>query len=251
MAYRYKVRDSDGDISIIEFDFDYEKGLIKMEPESRQLIAVKGYSFPSDDDIVTSFEEFTETGEVELNDDEITKRTLLVMLTDEWCDTPKKVHETVNVFEIGMKMAYSVSAIKAISKKAGDDDIELPRIRRDGARFLWDSFVYVHEQGLALEADPDKKKDVESYVRNETGHDEFTIADAMPKAIGCWALPVKIYDDQDFIVVRVPYSVMEDIYDEWKEHHSTSFDGSALDGLPTNITDEINALFARFNKKHD
>jgi len=74
---------------------------------------------------------------------------------------------------------------------------------------------------------------------------------SMPKAIGCWALPVKIYDDQDFIVVRVPYSVMEDIYDEWKEHHSTSFDGSALDGLPTNITDEINALFARCNKKHD
>ena len=257
--FKYKVKDDDGDVSFIRFDFDFNNGRIIMEPEMKQLIAVKGYGIPTIDDLVESFLRYQETGEMPGDDDDdenVTHKTLLVMLVDEWCDNQKLVQQATSVFDASLKMSYSVSAMRALSERLGDDDVDensFPAIRSDGAKFLWDTFVYVHEQGIALNADPERRADVEDAVRKETGHKEFSLGDAMPKSLGCWALPVKIFNDQEYIVIRVPYDVMEDLYDEWKHHRKEQmFDGSALDGgLPTDITEEINALFRKFNKDKD
>lgn len=265
MTFRYRVKDDDGDMSIIEFNFDFNKGRLIMEAEPKQLFAVKGYQFPTDEDVERSFKSFVESGDLGLDDDEsIQKRTLLVMLEAGWCDSAKKIHEAEGVFEIALKTVYSVSALRALAKSEGEDlsEHDFPKIRTEAASFLWDSFVYIHEQGIAVSADPEKKREIENAIREETGHDDFELADAMPKAIGCWALPVKIYDDQDLVVTRVPYDVMEDLYAEWKKRgaeslfsfgdSSLTFDGSALgDSLPVNITNEINELFNKFNKKHE
>lgn len=255
MAYRYRVRDGDGDISIIEFEFNPESGALEMKAESKQLIAIKGITVPNAFSLVESFEHFVETGELGLDEDENTRyMTLLIMLFDEWCDTPRKVQEAESVFDVCVKMAYSVLAIKAMAEHEGEDidELNFPRIRTDRASFLWDSFVYVHEQGISIDADPERKREVEKYVREETGHNEFELADAMPKSLGCWALPVKMYEDQDYTVTRVPYEVMKDLYDDWKKSHVAGFDGSKLkDELPINITNEINELFNKFNKKRD
>lgn len=253
MAYRYRVRDGDGDVSTIEFEFDYEQGLILMEADSKQLIAVKGYVLPSDRAIATTLERFAETDEIEVDDSDAAKKTLLVLLADEWCDSASKIFDAVRMFEASLMMAYSVPTIKALFKEVSGEDAGagLPRIRTNGTGFLWDSFVYMHEQELALVKDTDRRRDIEDYIKSKTDNDEFSVANTMPKGIGCWTLPVKIYPDQDYVVVRVPYAVMEDIYEEWKKRQAPSFDGNALDGLPQNITDEINALFTKFNKSHD
>lgn len=251
MAYRYKVRDGDGDISIIKFEFDYDKGRIVMETEPKQLLAVSEFSIPTPNELVETFDKFKdgeELDEVDFGE----HRTLMVMLNDDWCDDPGKVHEAKGVFEIAIKLALSVIAMKSLASKFGDDDDEheFPSVRIENASFLWDSFVYIHEQGIELQKDPTRKAELEKMMREETGHHDAELADAMPKAIGCWALPVKMYADQDFIITRVPYEVMEDLYGDWKQHRGYTFDGSALSNeLPTDITNEINELFNKFNKK--
>jgi len=253
MAYRYKVRDDDGDISIMQFDFDFDKGRLVMEPEPKQLLAVSEYGLPTADELVEGFEKFQETEEFDGGDFE-EHRTLIVMLNGGWCDDSKKVHEAKTVFEISIKFALSVMAMKSLAKKFGDEDDEhaLPHVRVDNTSFLWDAFVYIREQGAALQKDPEKRAEIERQMREETGHYDAELADAMPKALGCWALPVKMYPDQDYIITRVPYEVMEDLYGDWKQRCGSTFDGSALDDeLPMDITNELNELFKKFNKKND
>jgi len=259
MAFKYKVHDDNGDVSIIRFDFDLDKGRLVMKSEPRRLVAIGEYTLPREEYIVESFELFRESGgEADQEEDKDgVRRTLLVMLTDEWCDTPIKVHEAEAIFDTSLKMLFITTAAKVLSKRYSENGEEMPNVphvRIENASFLWDTFVYVHEQAMALQADPEKRREVIDQIREETGHEDFELADVLPKKIGCWALPVRMYGDQDYIVTRVPYEVMEDLYDEWKKHRDgTSFDGSAIgDGeLPTDITEEINALFKKFGKKRD
>jgi len=251
MAYRYKVRDEDGDVSVLQFDFDFDKGRIVMESEPKHLLATSEYWIPNADELIEGFEKFQES--FEIDEEAFEKRnTLIVMLNDEWCDSSKKVYEANNVFEISIKLALTVMMMRQLAEKDGDNkEHKLPRIRTENTSFLWDAFVYIHEQGLELQKDPVRRAEIEKQMREETGHFDAELADAMPKALGCWALPVKIYPDQDFIITRVPYEVMEDLYDDWKKRYGDTFDGSALDNeMPTDITNELNELFKKFNKKN-
>lgn len=253
MAYRYKVRDDDGDISIMQFDFDFDKGRLVMESEPKQLLAVSEYGLPTADELIEGFEKFQETEEFD-GDDFEEHRTLIVMLNDGWCDSPKKVHEAKNIFEISVKFALSVVALRSLAKKFDSDNEQhkFPYVRFENTSFLWDAFVYIQEQGMELQKDPVRRAEIEKEMREETGHYDAELADAMPKALGCWALPVKMYPDQDFIITRVPYEVMEDLYGDWKQRCGSTFDGSALDDeLPMDITNELNELFKKFNKKND
>lgn len=255
MAYRYRTKDADGDIAIITFDFDKENGRLVMEPEPKQLIAARQYTIPSFDDIRKALEALRDDGmdaNMEFLDGD--RRTLLIMLTGGWCDTAHKVSQAEDICATSLKVAYTAAGLRAIAESDEDapDDIA-PDIRRDNMSFLWDTFVYVHEQGLSFEADASHREEIEKFIRDETGRDDFEVVDAMPKSLGYWALPVKIYDDQDFIVVRVPYEVMEDLYEDWKSSNQVArYDGSKLsEELPINITEEIKQIFNKFNGNSD
>lgn len=256
MAYRYRTKDVDGDIAIITFDFDKENGRLVMEPEPKQLIAARQYSLPSLDSVRKSLkalrDDEDENTSIELLDEN--RRTLLIMLTGGWCDTAHKVSQAEDICEISLKIAYTAVGLQVLAENDGDIPGDIaPDIRRDNMSFLWDTFVYVHEQGLSFEADASHREEIEKFVRDKTGRDDFEVIDAMPKSMGYWALPVKIYDDQDFIVVRVPYEVMEDLYKDWKASNQVArYDGSKLaEELPINITEEIKEIFNRFNKNSD
>lgn len=256
MSFKYKVTDGDGDTSVVRFDFDFNKGCMIMQPEAKQLIAVQGYAFPKAESMIESFKKFQETGENDSEEFEVgaERRTLLIMINDGWCDSPRKVHEAKNVVEISMKLSFSVSAMRLMAEEMGDDidDIAFPDVRPENFSFLWDTFCYVQDQGIVLGANPEKKREIEEQVREGTGINNFTLSDAMPKSIGCWALPVKMYPDQDFIVTRVPYEVMEDLYEEWQKRKGVTYDGNSPDcELPIDITEEINALFRKKGKKQD
>lgn len=253
MAYRYRIKDANGDVSTIMFDFDFEKGCLVMEDEFHHLVAARAYprgiTEADVDAMIKTFEEFGEP-QIDLIDEPT--KTLLVMLVDEWCDRGELVSQAVSLFDMSRQLANTVTMMRIMAKKFDKKVPESYDIRVSNLSFLWDSFVFASEYQNDLSSDElselmQKAKEEIGIPPHANQDDYEIISQGVPKALGYWALPIKIYDDLDSIIVRVPYDVMHDIYEDWKKVHE-GYDPSDVSGqLPINITDEINEIVKKFN----
>lgn len=255
MAYRYKIKDTDGDVSIIKFDFDFEKGCLVMEDEFHHLVAARAYPRAiTEADVDTMMETFEESGEPQVDFSDEPTKTLLVMLVDEWCDRAEFVSQAASLFDMSRQLANTVTMMRIMAKKFDKEVPESPDIRVSNLSFLWDSFVFANEYQNTLSSDElsklMQKAKEEIGVSQHIDQDDYEIiSQGVPKALGYWALPIKIYDDLDSIIVRVPYDVMHDIYEDWKKVHE-GYDPSDVSGqLPINITNEINEIVKKFNSR--
>lgn len=236
--YRYKVKDSDGDISIIELSFDKELGRIVIESgDLNTLVALCEFrQVPTAEDLKGAFEAES-LKEVESISAKLASRikseTLLALMRPSWCENGEHLREAVGIFEACQKMCLQMSMITAAGDKLTEElplaDFHLPRLRFDNLSFLWDAFVYYETNKSAIQTELTKK--IEE-IRKEYGLSADAI---LPWELKYWVLPVKIYDDLKNIVLRIPYEVMSDFYESTLEDESN---------VPIDVTDEIAMLIA-------
>jgi len=231
--YRYRVVDSDGDKSAITFDFDIALGRIHMEPrDMNNLIALSSFRrVPTAEELINAFEEAGENAEEasEKISAKIKSETLLTLMRPEWCEFPSHLRDVAGVFQACQKMCLEVTMVDAVVKHGDGDKIEipnhLPKLRFDNLSFLWDAFVYYEQNKESIKNEISNKL---GEIMEEFGKDAEPV---LPWDLKFWVLPVKIYDDIDNIVTRVPYEVMHDLYED-----------ALSDKTPIDVTDEIQQL---------
>jgi hypothetical protein len=247
--YKYKIKDSDGDVTTLEFEFDFVKGRMVMEEGFSHIVAAKSYPrMITKSDVEMLLEAVTSEEKPDINLDEGFK-TLLVMIVDEWCDSASDVHNASSLFELSRELAntsFMMRCLADITERKVESTI--PRIRTDDMSYMWDAFIFTKEytNHVTEEQIAEAIKDIrEKYDFDEEA--EFrAFSGAMLDYLGFWVLPVKVFDDLDPLVLKVPANVMEDLYKDWKKIRGEDYDDEY--DLPVNVTNEINELIRKFNK---
>jgi hypothetical protein len=233
IMYRYRITDSDGDKSVVEFDFDRTLGRLLIEPgEINHLVTISTFRrVPTADELISLFEETGADVEEATNRmaTRIKSETLLALLRPEWCESNVHLHDISSIFDACQKMCLQVTMINAVIKHGDGDNIEipnhLPELRFYNLSFLWDAFVYYESNKDNIISELGDKLEE---IKIELGDSAQAV---LPWDLEYWILPVKIYDDIDNIVTRIPYKVMRDIYDD-----------VIVNNTPVNVTDEIKKL---------
>lgn len=252
--YKYNVEDSDGDRSVIGFNFSPETGrlsLLRNEltmmvatgsymeiPDSRQLgrtlkkAIERAIEEDDDDPQIFSMEDF--------EDEKM--HTLLVPVDSPWCNKGSHVNQVTHIVRGALGMALKAIIVEG-ANMTGKFSIksDAPIVRSKNLAFLWDIFCYFQANKEKITRDMDEEPEEHTQLLElfENAFERPT-----PWDIGFWVLPVDVYEDISTMVMRVPYDVMLDLYKGNHNVNSGDYDGTRLNNneKAIDVTEEFRKM---------